>query len=100
MTYDRMQAKRIPGKVCQFCGDDDVPLVKTPCCEKWICCDTAFFSFRGGDYCQYEHERFSLCFFHHNEGHLGHWQDCDECRKDLGDQEYERSLKHPGTARF
>src|SRR2546428_1090796 len=23
-------------------------LVKTPCCQQWICCDTALISFRGG----------------------------------------------------
>ena len=48
MTYNRMEAKPIQGEHCRFCGDAKAPLVKTPCCEQWICCDTAFLSFQGG----------------------------------------------------
>src|SRR5438034_9837654 len=48
MTYNRMEAKPIAGEHCRFCGDATAPLVKTPCCDQWICCDTAFLSFRGG----------------------------------------------------
>ena len=48
MTYNRMEAKPRAGEQCRFCGDAKAPLVKTPCCHQWICCDTAFFSFRGG----------------------------------------------------
>lgn len=55
-------------------------LVKTRRCEQWICCDTAFFSIRGGGYCQFEHEHFSMCHFHYNEGHQGPWQECEECQ--------------------
>ena len=60
MTYNRMEAKPIKGERCRFCGDAKAPLVKTPCCEQWSCCDTAFLSFQGGGRCQVEHERFSL----------------------------------------
>jgi hypothetical protein len=60
-----MKAKRIYGEHCRFCGDKSSPLVKTRCCEQWICCDTAFFSIRGGGYCQFEHEHFSMCHFHY-----------------------------------
>src|SRR5712691_11530971 len=38
MTYNRMEAKPIAGEHCRFCGDAKAPLVKTPCCEQWICC--------------------------------------------------------------
>ena len=55
MTYNRMEAKPIAGEHCRFCGDAKAALVKTPCCDQWICCDTAFFSFRGGGRCQVEH---------------------------------------------
>src|SRR5712691_8360668 len=61
MTYNRMEAKPIAGEPCRFCGDAEAPLVKTPCCQQWICCDTVFVSFRGGGRCQVEHERFSMC---------------------------------------
>ena len=40
MTYNRMEAKPIAGEHCRFCGDAKAPLVKTPCCDQWICCDT------------------------------------------------------------
>lgn len=85
MTYDRMKAKKIKGEHCRFCGDDSVPLVKTKCCDQWICCDTSYVSFRGGGFCQDEHERYSACYFHYNEGHqekLGetkNWENCKEC---------------------
>src|SRR5437016_13354031 len=59
MTYNRMEAKPMAGEHCQFCGDAKAPLVKTPCCQQWICCDTAFVSLRGGGRCQVEHERFA-----------------------------------------
>src|SRR5512145_1330151 len=65
MTYNRMDAKPIAGEHCRFCGDATAPLVKTPCCQQWICCDTIFLSFRGGGRCQVEHERFSLCYSHY-----------------------------------
>ena len=63
LTYNRMEAKPIAGEHCRFCGRERVPLVKTRCCEQWICCDTAFMSFRGGGYCQFEHENESACHF-------------------------------------
>ena len=66
MTYNRMEAKAIAGEHCRFCGRERGPLVKTRCCEQWICCDTAFVSFRGGRYCQFEHENESACYFHYN----------------------------------
>src|SRR5437870_8009191 len=75
LTYNRMEAKPIAGEHCRFCGRERVPLVKTRCCEQWICCDTAFMSFRGGGYCQFEHENESACHFHYNEGHQGSLQD-------------------------
>ncbi len=67
MTYDRMEATPIAGEHCRFCGDTSAPLVKTPCCQQWICCDTAFMSFRGGGRCQYAHERFTLCYSHYGK---------------------------------
>ncbi len=49
MTYNRMEAKPIAGEHCRFCGDASAPLVKTECCQQWICCDTAFFRFEAAD---------------------------------------------------
>ena len=39
MTYNRMEAKPIAGEHCRFGSDARAPLVKTPCCQQWICCD-------------------------------------------------------------
>lgn len=90
VTYDRVEAKPIPGERCSFCGDDTAPLVKTPCCEQLICCDTSYLSYRGGGYCQFQHENESICHFHYNEKHQGKWYDCEECRHYFGENEFER----------
>jgi len=97
LTYNRMEAKPIAGEHCRFCGRERVPLVKTRCCEQWICCDTAFMSFRGGGYCQFEHENESACHFHYNEGHQGSLQDCGECRRFFGEDEFKRRREGPGN---
>src|SRR5256712_12164149 len=80
MTYNRMEAKPIAGEHGQFCGDAKAPLVKTPCCQQWICCDTAFVSLRGGGRYQAEHERFSMCYLHYEDQHGGPSENCQELR--------------------
>ena len=95
MTYDRMKAKPIAGEHCRFCGDKSSPLVKTRCCKLWICCDTAFVSIRGGGYCQFQHEYYSICHFHYNEGHQGAWQVCEECRDFLGKEQFKLESEGP-----
>ena len=92
--YDRMKAKQIPGEHCRFCGSKSSPLVKTRCCEQWICCDTSFSSLRGGGCCQFEHEHNSICHFHYNEGHKGKWQECEECRTFLGEEQFKLESKY------
>src|SRR6266568_8125606 len=71
MMSNRMEAKPRAGEQCRFCGDAKAPCVKTPCCQQWICCDTAFLSFRGGGRCQVAHERLSLCDSHYQDQHGG-----------------------------
>jgi hypothetical protein len=80
MTYNRMEAKPIAGEHCRFCGDAKAALVQTPCCQQWICCDTAFVSFQGGGYCQVEHERLSMCYSHYEDKHGGPWESGQKCR--------------------
>lgn len=89
MTYNRMEAKPIASEHCRFCGESDVPLMKTPCCQQWICCDTAWVSIQGGGFCQVEHERFSLCYSHYIDCHSGVWQNCQKCRDSWTPQEYQ-----------
>lgn len=86
---NRTQAKPIPGEHCRFCGDASAPLVQTPCCHQWICCDTALVSFQGGGRCQYEHERFSLCYSHYIDGHDGPWQSCQACKNEWDSRQYQ-----------
>jgi hypothetical protein len=95
MTYNRMEAKPIVGEHCRFCADASAPLVKTPCCQQWICCDTAFLSFRGGGRCQVEHERLTLCYSHSIDGHSGPWKTCQTCREFWTPQEYKAYAEHP-----
>lgn len=97
MTHDRLKAKTIPGEHCRFCGNDSVPLVKTKCCNQWICCDTSYASIEGGGYCQYHHERYSVCHFHYNEGHSGKWQECEECQDLLGEDDFEDAFHDPNN---
>ena len=92
MTYNRMEAKPIPGEHCRFCGEESEPLVKTRCCEQWICCDTDYVSISGGGYCQLEHENYSACFFHYNENHRGSWRDCKECQDFFEEEQYKYEL--------
>ena len=87
-----MKAKRIKNEHCRFCGGSKVALVKTVCCEQWICCDTAALSYRGRGYCQVQHERYSLCYSHHIEGHTGDFADCADCVKCFGLRDYKAFL--------
>jgi len=93
-----MKAKPIPGEHCFICGDDTAPLVRTPCCKQWVCCDTAYLSYQGGGYCQFEHENSSICHFHHNEKHQGNWQDCEECILFFGNEEFDLMSKNQMNA--
>jgi hypothetical protein len=95
MTSNRMEATPIAGEHCRFCGDAKAPLVKTPCCQQWICCDTAFVSFRGGGCCHYAHERCTLCYSHSIEGHTGPWHTCQTCREFWAPQESKTYAEHP-----
>jgi hypothetical protein len=95
MTYNRMEATPRAGEHCRFWGDATAPLGKTPCCPQWICCDTAFLSFRGGGRCQVEHERFSLCYSHYEDTHGGPWQSCQQCREFWAPRDSQRYAANP-----
>ena len=95
-----MEAKKIKGQHCVFCGRSNAPLLKTPCCDYWICCDTKFVSIRGGGYCQEQHERFSLCYSHYSDKHTGPWQDCDLCKEYWSQSQYQDYTGPINTPRF
>ena len=66
---------------CGLCGKTG-RLIKTDCCGNWICDDEhkyVLFSYARNS-CHRNHSRYTLCAYHHNEGHAGDWKDCGECR--------------------
>ena len=69
------------GPRCGLWGKTD-NLTKTECCDQWICDDEdqyAMFSYARNS-CHRNHRRYTLCGFHHVEGHKGDWKDCPQCR--------------------
>jgi len=80
---------KIAEKKCGLCGKKG-KLTKTKCCDEWICDDTenyVMFSYAKSS-CYRNHDRYTLCAFHYNEGHKGKWQDCKKCKKDFKGEEY------------
>jgi hypothetical protein len=66
---------------CGLCGKTE-NLVKTPCCDNWICDDkrnNAMTSYAQNS-CGRNHDHYTICSYHYNEGHEGKWQDCQLCR--------------------
>jgi len=62
---------------CGLCGKTGT-LIKTDCCGNWICDDEhkyVLFSYARNS-CHRNHSRYTLCAYHHNEGHAGDWKDC------------------------
>jgi hypothetical protein len=80
-TAKRSGRKVAAGRRCGLCGKTR-NLVKTECCDQWICDDEGsyvLFSYARNS-CSRNHRRYTLCGFHHAEGHTGAWQDCSSCR--------------------
>jgi len=74
---------------CGLCGKTQ-NLTKTPCCGNWICNDGhkyVLFSFARNS-CARNHMHFTLCGFHHNEGHHGNWKECAVCRESFQTEMY------------
>jgi hypothetical protein len=83
-------SKKRPDKPkCGLCGKSK-KLTKTECCGNWICDDYdkyVLFSYALNS-CSRNHDRYTLCKYHHNEGHAGNWKDCKECRKSFETEMY------------
>jgi len=74
---------------CGLCGKRG-KLTKTECCNQWICDDEdkyVIFSYERNS-CSRNHRRFTLCGFHHAEGHEGSWKDCPICRDEFETEIY------------
>lgn len=88
---------RPPKPVCGLCGSTE-NLTKTECCGNWICDDEheyAIFSYARNS-CSRNHRCYTLCGYHHTEGHEGRWQDCAKCREDFETEMY----VHYGTNEY
>ena len=74
---------------CGLCGKRK-NLIRTECCGNWICDDEhkyVLFSYARNS-CHRNHSRYTLCAFHHNEGHAGDWNTCEKCRSGFETEMY------------
>ncbi|MFW6180114.1 MAG: hypothetical protein ACOC8N_00090 [Spirochaetota bacterium] len=74
---------------CGLCGKT-TNLTKTECCGNWICDDEdqyVLFSYARNS-CFRNHRRYTLCGYHHSEGHAGSWKDCPQCRENFRTEVY------------
>lgn len=75
-----------PSTYCGVCGGKGM-WRKTSCCNKTICDD--YGSYQPFSYsntsCARNHDRYTLCASHHNEGHGRGWKKCKKCQDSLGD---------------
>lgn len=96
-THKPSQQTRKDLPTCGICGKTK-NLTKTECCGNWICDDEqnyVMFSYARNS-CYRNHRRYTLCGFHHAEGHEGRWQDCAECRGNFETEMY----VHYGTNEY
>jgi hypothetical protein len=87
-----MKPKKVTGEHCRFCGDEDCYLVKSECCNEWICIEPDIPNYRGDARCKNFHELYSLCKQHVDSNHLGHFSECQECVTFWG-KDHQRLLK-------
>jgi hypothetical protein len=81
--------KRPAARRCGLCGKTG-KLTRTECCANWICDDGrkyVLFSYARNS-CRRNHDRYTLCAFHHNERHAGDWKDCPKCRDSFETEMY------------
>ncbi len=74
---------------CGLCGKTR-KLTKTECCGQWICDDTdkyVLFSYARNS-CYRNHDRYTLCSYHYQEGHKGDWKECQKCKKSFETEMY------------
>ena len=74
---------------CGLCGKTR-NLTQTPCCGNWICDDEAEadrLAVETGS-CLRNHRRYTLCAYHHGEGHPDDWRECQACRESFDTEDY------------
>jgi hypothetical protein len=81
MKTKKNTKSKIEVQPCGLCGKKNKTCQKIECCGNWVCGnenDYVMFSY-SRDICCRNHRRFTLCGYHHTEGHRGDWQKCKEC---------------------
>ena len=84
MAKKKVKIRRRHLERCGLCGKMG-RLTKTECCDQWICDDEdqyKLFSFERNS-CSRNHRRYTLCGFHHVEGHEGDWKTCEKCKENF-----------------
>jgi hypothetical protein len=77
-------------QTCGLCGKSNKKLIKTECCNNWICDDAdtyVAFSYQRNS-CYRNHDRYTLCSYHHHEEHIGKWQYCQKCKDSFDTPNY------------
>ncbi len=85
ITKNTKTSKKITTPPCGLCGKTKKSRHKTGCCGNWVCGDESeyvMFSY-SRDICSRNHRRFTLCGYHHAEGHKGDWKTCKKCHEDF-----------------
>src|SRR3989338_6669733 len=65
-------------------------LIQTSCCKQWICDDEdeyVLFSYARSS-CHRNHNRYTLCGYHHAQEHKGYWETCTKCRGEFETELY------------
>jgi len=89
VASDEQPMTTSPRPRCGLCGKTK-NLTKTECCDEWICDDESnyvMFSYARNS-CHRNHRRYTLCGYHHANGHSGDWIDCEKCRADFDTEDY------------
>lgn len=97
MTAEKNRSKKPAGRRgkpgakpgCGLCGKK-AKLTKTECCDQWICDDEekyVLFSYARNS-CYRNHDLYTLCSYHHREGHPGSWKACQPCRRSFETEMY------------
>ena len=89
-TYQHTKSRGKEGRVrCGLCGKTK-NITKTECCGNWICDDSdeyVLFSYAHNS-CYRNHDRYTLCAYHHHENHKGNWKECQKCKNDFETEMY------------
>ncbi|KAF9476772.1 hypothetical protein BDN70DRAFT_151422 [Pholiota conissans] len=70
-----------PRSYCGLCGKTKGPLRVTECCKKTVCDDYenyVMFTYARNS-CSRNHDRYTTCSQHHQEGHRTDWKSCIKC---------------------